>query len=130
MAMFTNYVTLYGSGEEIDGARREIQSLDINMHDHHAPEIIDDWDEDGNHSERLVFDPFETDHWDSPNAYLSELSLKYPAVGFQWSYADEGNFHATGFWNGHSLIDLHEKRPASVWWVKQRKVRKPQNLKT
>jgi hypothetical protein len=127
--IFTNYVTLHGSRDETDGPRREIQSLYVKLHDHDAPEMIDYWEEDF-HFYEVVFDPFETDHWDSPNTYLSELSLKYPNVGFQWCYSDESNFYATCFWNGHPLVDEHQKRPVSAWWVKQRKVRKSQALKT
>lgn len=126
---FTHYVTLYGSPlGETDELRREIQSLNAKVHDHEAPERIDDWVGDGCPIETLVFDPFETDHWNSFHSYLSELASKYPKIGISWQYSDERNFYSTCFCDGQLQIDMQREGAASASWVKQRKVAIPQSL--
>jgi hypothetical protein len=102
---FENYVTLYGPPEETHGAMKAIVLLYEKLNGHDGPENVEHWRLDTDFVVSRL-DQFQTEHWDSPNEYLSELSHKYPNVVIEWSYSgNDHEFYCSVIKNGHSLLE-------------------------
>jgi Ferredoxin-like domain in Api92-like protein len=112
--IFENHVSFYGTAEEVNEARHEVVLLCEKLSGHDGPETIERWDLGGDFEMQRLWS-FDTDHWESPEEYLDELSKKYLNVVFEWSYTGDAEFYCRVVKNGHLLFgyetwDLRKNR--------------------
>lgn len=105
--IFENYVTIYGTLEEVDQVKEALRLL---VRERGLKEDnLDTFDCWKIGTEFYVFrlDSFETAHWgESPRDYLSELSEKCPNAVIEWTYFEDPlDLRCSVFKNGHSLVE-------------------------
>jgi hypothetical protein len=105
--VFKNYVTIYGTLEDVDKVKEGLRLLvrERGLIEDYL-DTLDCW-KIGTKFNVFRLDSFETAHWgESPGDYLSELSEKCPNAVIEWTYFEDPlNLRCSVFKNGHSLVE-------------------------
>jgi hypothetical protein len=104
--VFENYVTIYGTLEEVDQVKEALRSLfrELGLNED-GVDTLGRW-RIGTYFNVFRLDSFETAHWESPRDYLSELSEKSPNAVIEWTYfEDSSDLYCSVYKNGHSVVE-------------------------